>query len=226
MMIAAALLVAALAAQTGAPYRKIWFDQNFSHGNEGGWSFFGAPGHPLEVVESAGGNPGPFLHTICAGASCLDTFAPQLRTQLGAPSLFSGNWRARGVDALSVDIAIFHVDFSSAGRPLSVLLRSDPGTPGTFADDVVVYLVGPRNVPGPNGAWRRYGFPVPTASTGLPAGWVVQQGSGNPDADWNQVVTDVDQVTFFFGDPSFFFIFQQWEVGADSIRIRFDPLRW
>jgi hypothetical protein len=217
------LLAAALAPQSTSPHRRLWLEQDFTHGNGAGWSFFGAPGHPLEVIEASGGNPGAFLHTLCAGSSCLDTFAPQLRTPLGVPSVFTGNWRTRRVDAIGVDLAIFHVDFSSAGRPLSLVLRSDPGTPGSFADDVVVYLVGTRNVPMPNGHWRRYGFPVASASATLPAGWVVQQGSGNANADWNQVMTDVDQVTFFFGDPSFFFIFQQWELGADSIRIRLDP---
>lgn len=223
MTVTSLLLAAALAPQTVSTQRHVWIVEDFEHGREGGWSFFGAPGHPLEVVESTGGNPGAFVHTLCSGLNCLDTFAPMLRTELGVPSLFTGDWRARGVDALGVDLAIFHVDFSSGGRPLTLMLRSDPGTPANALDDVVVYRVGARNVPAPNGTWRRFDFRVPTASPTLPAGWVVQQGSGDPNADWNQVVADVDQVTFFFGDPSFFFIFQRWEVGADNVRIRLDP---
>jgi len=30
-------------------------------------------------------------------------------------------------------------------------------------------------------------------------------------------------VQFFYGDPTFFFIFQQWEVGADNVRIEGVP---
>jgi hypothetical protein len=33
------------------------------------------------------------------------------------------------------------------------------------------------------------------------------------------VIQNVSRVQFFYGDPTFFFIFQQWEVGADNIRI-------
>jgi hypothetical protein len=123
------------------------------------------------------------------------------------------------VSALGVDLAIFRVDFSADGRPLTLLLRHDPGTPDDPFDDTVVYQIGPRNVPPPNGQWRSYRFRVPSQSATLPRGWAVLQGSGDDDADWNTVIGSVDQVSYFFGDPTLFFIFQQWEVGADDLRI-------
>jgi hypothetical protein len=79
-----------------------------------------------------------------------------------------------------------------------------------------------RNIPAANGAWRRYDLRVPAASATLPAGWVVQQGTGDDDADCNTLIADVTQAGFFFGDPSFFFIFQQWDLGVDNVRIRLD----
>ncbi len=196
---------------------------SFERGNAGNWSFFGNPNNPVEVIEPSGGNPGAFLHSTCSGLACLDTFAPELRTQLGTSSIFTGDWRAKKIVAVGVDLAIFHVDFSSADRPLTLMLRHDPGTPGDVSDDVVVYRVGSKDIPPPNGEWRRFSFRIPSANTALPAGWLVLQGSGEDDADWNQVLTSVSQVSFFYGDPTFFFIFQQWELGVDNVRITADP---
>lgn len=221
-MILASLLLL-LAPQTPALGPGITRVEGFETGtNTGRWSFFGNPDNGIEVVEPSGGNPGAFLHSTCGGLGCLDTFAPELRTELGVDSLFTGNYRAKRVDALGVDLAIFHVDFSSAGRPLTLLLRHDPGTPGDTSDDTVVYRIGARNVPAPDGEWRTFRFRVPAQSTTLPGNWAVLQGSGNDDADWNLVIGDVSQAAFFFGDPTFFFIFQQWELGVDNLRIRLD----
>jgi len=222
MLLAAAL--ALVAFQTPAPAGKLTFVEDFeSAGFVGGWSFFGSPGNGIEIVEEGGGHPGRFLHSTCMGLGCLDTFAPELRTQVGVGSVFTGDYRAKGVDTLGVDLAVFGPPgVTTGGRPLTLILRNDGGTPGTVADDVVVYRVGARNIPAPDGAWRSYAFRVPSARATLPPGWQVLQGTGNDDADWNQVVGAVTQVGFFFGDPQFFFIFQQWELGVDSLRIRLD----
>ena len=224
MPLAALLFALSLPVQNPpvAQAPKLNFVETFAAGNAGRWSFFGNPDNPIEVIEAAGGNPGAFLHSTCSGLACLDTFAPQLRTELGVPSVFSGDYRSKGVRALGVDLAIFRVDFSSSGRPLTLMLTNDAGTPADPLDDVIVHLLGSRNVPQPDGSWHKYTFQVPSASPTLPAHWQVFQGSGNDDADWNQVITDVDQASFFFGDPQFFFIFQQWELGVDNMRIRLD----
>jgi len=220
-------LLASQGAPPHAPFAEVNVLETFDGGrNTGNWSFFGNPDNPIEVLESSGGNPGAFLHSTCQGLGCLDTFAPELRTELGVASVFTGDYRAKGVSSLGVDLAIFDVDFSSAGRPLTLMLRNDSGTPTDLSDDVVVYRVGSRNVPpadGSGGRWRRFHFRVPSASATLPASWRVLQGTGDDGADWNAVLEDVSQVAFFFGDPEFFFIFQQWELGVDNVRIGLDP---
>lgn len=223
-MLTALFALVLVALQTPAPAAKITFVEGFESGTRiGGWSFFGNPANSVEVVEPAGGNPGRFLHATCSGLACLDTFAPELRTQLGTSSVFTGDYRANGVTSLGVDLAVFGPPgVTTGGRPLTLILRNDAGTPGSAFDDVVVYRLGTRNIPAANGSWRSYDFRVPSAHTSLPAGWQVLQGSGNDDADWNQVVTAVSQAAFFFGDPQFFFIFQQWELGVDDLRIRLD----
>ena len=219
-MILASLLLL-LSPQTPALASKMTFVEGFETGtNTGRWSFFGNPDNPVEVIEPTGGNPGAFWHSTCTGLACLDTFAPELRTELGVDSIFTGDYRAKGVDSIGVDLALFDVDFSSAGRPLTLILRHDPGTPGDSSDDTVVYRLGTRNVPPPDGQWRTYRFHVPGQAVTLPPNWLVLQGSGNDDVDWNLVIGGVSQVGFFFGDPTFFFIFQQWEPGADNMRIR------
>ncbi len=186
------------------------FTETFDGGsNEGGWTY----GAPTEVIEATGGNPGAFLH-----ASGLDSFAPQPRTGFGVPSEFTGDYRARGIDAVGVDLILFAVDFSAEGRPLTVMLISDNDTPGDFSDDWAAYRIGPDNIPLVGEGWLSYGFEVPSAETSLPAGWqTIGFGPGSPPApDWNQVITDVTQLRFFYGDPALVFIFQMWEVGLDN----------
>ena len=226
MFTSCALLLAVLVsqAQSSAPSGKATFIEDFETGtNTGIWSYFGDPANFVEVLEADGGNPDKFLHATCAGLGCLDTFAPQLRTQEGVASIFTGDYRAKGVIALGVDLATFGPPFvTTAGRPLHLLLRHDPGTPDDPFDDVVVYRNGHRNIPSANGRWRRYSFRVPSDRTTLPPTWQVLQGTGDDDADWNLVIGDVSQVTYFYGDPQLFFIFQQWELGVDNLSIRLD----
>jgi hypothetical protein len=187
--------------------------------NIGRWSFFGDPANPIEVIERTGGNPGPWLHSTCSGLACLDTFAPQFRTMLGVRSVFTGNYRLKGVTSLGIDTEILGPSFVSTGsRPLTLVLFDDNGTPNEFGDDSAVYLKGP-NIPELGAGWQSYSYPVPSQATGLPAGWGIFQGQGTPDQVWNKVINGVDQVTFMYGDPELFYIFQQWEIGVDNVRI-------
>lgn len=223
-MIAITLFATALLLpQAQSP--KLTFTEGFETGsNTGSWSFFGDPTLGLEVIETSGGHPDAFWHSLCGqGLACLDTFAPQFRTQLGVDSIFTGDYRDQGVTTLGVDLAIFGpAGVTTEGRPLSLVLRSDGNTPDEFGDDVVVYRLGGANIPRENGNWRSYRFQVPSSRTTLPAGWHVLQGTGDAEADWNLVIQDVSQVEFFFGNPEFFFIFQQWELGVDNLSIRLD----
>lgn len=205
--IVAALLVAASAQ--GAT-TTVMFEDGV---NTGLWTY----GVGMSIP-SSGGNPGRYLRS-----DGLDTFAPQLRTQ--GSSIFTGDYRAAGVTALGVDLQTFAVDFSAAGRPLSLLLVSNNGTPGNSNDDYAAYIVGNSNIPVPGEGWKSFSFDVPSSSQALPAGWnFIQFGSQSPaNPDWNDVITGVDQVIFFYGDPEFFFIFQMWALGADNLSITTAP---
>lgn len=189
------------------------FAESFAGGgNAGAWSF----GGPNESIVGAGGFAGEYLQT--AG---IDTFAPQLATS--GSSTFTGDYRAAQVTSLGVDLRTFALDFpSSCQRPLSLVLDDDNGTPLNFADDVYVYFVGPDDIPCADGLWRSYTVDVPAQSTTLPPGWGVDPNwTGSADAAWSRVIANVTGVRWFFGDPTFFFIFQMWTVGADNPRIAF-----
>jgi hypothetical protein len=160
--------------------------------NVGGWSY----GGPSQSIQTTGGFTGAQLVT-----TGLDTFAPQLRTN-GA-SIYTGNYRTAGVTSLAVDLQTYHTDFPSCPRPLSLMLTNDNGTPGNPNDDFYVYYVD-----------------VPAASATMPSGWALDPNSVlAPNVAWNTIMQDVDRVTYFYGDPTFFFIFQMWTVGADNLRI-------
>jgi len=197
------------------------------HSNVGGWSYFGNPDNRIEVFEPQDGNPGAFIHATCDPATlrCLDTYAPQLRTQVGVSSIFTGDYRDKKVVMVGVDLVTFGPELvTTEARPLSLLLRNDNGTPSDWTDDVVAYWIGSRNIPHECGQFKEYVIEIPSQSTTLPKGWGIMPGygSGDDDADWNTAITNVTQITFFYGNPEMFFIFQQWELGFDNVAIWLD----
>lgn len=202
----------------------------FTNGNNSqGWTF----GSPNGFVDPNGG-PG---HEWFYHDTFLDTFAPQPRCDWapGAP-VFNGNWRDRNVTRIGIDLILFNVDFSAAGRPLTLMLVSDNGTPGNFDDDWAAYTMHAENVPLVGEGWKTYFFDVPIRETAPPDGgaprdagcdgvfavWqTIGFGPNSPaNPDWNALLRSVSQVRFFYGDPEFFFIFQAWDLGMDNISIR------
>jgi hypothetical protein len=211
-MVQAATLGLALAL-AAAPALAETFTETFDGGsNVGGWTF----GTGNEVIEAGGGNPGAYLHD-----TFVDTFAPQPRTS--QPSIFTGDLRQLGVSRIGIDLITFSVDFSAEGRPLTLMLISDQGTPANFDDDWAAYFMGPSNIPLPGEGWISYSFDVPSQETSLPAGWatVAFGPSSPPEPDWNQVITNVAELRFFYGDPTMFFIFQGWNLGLDNPTISY-----
>jgi hypothetical protein len=201
------LATAAHAQQCGATHVD-----DFAAQNQGAWRW----GGPFESIAPTGGFPAAHLVSID-----LDTFAPMLETT--GSSIFTGDYRAQGVTALAVDLQSFGIDFpTSCQRPLSLVLENDNGTPGNPFDDLYVYFVMALDVPCVDGLWHSYSVAVPAQSATLPTGWNVDPNFGGaPNSAWNQVITSVSRVRWFFGDPTFFFIFQMWDIGADNPSISF-----
>jgi hypothetical protein len=194
--------------------------------NEGNWGF-ACPG---SFIDDDGGNPGPFLRM-----NNLEIFAPMPRTCRAEPSMFRGDYRKEKVFALSADLKTFSVSFTTDERPLTLVLVNHAGTPGDVTDDLFVFYVGKENIPpvsaeAASNGWGHYQFTVPSDSTELPhprsaaegePGWVAAVGevfapAEDPDAVWNTVIRNVDEVIFWWHDPRYFAIFQMWDVGMDN----------
>ncbi|MGI8924085.1 MAG: PEP-CTERM sorting domain-containing protein [Fimbriimonadales bacterium] len=73
--------------------------------------------------------------------------------------------------------------------------------------------------------WKSLSFNIDSSSNTLPTGWLtIALGPNSPqNPDWNDVITDVDQLGYSRGDPEFFFIFQMWEIGMDNNGIQMVP---
>ncbi|HWN68414.1 MAG TPA: hypothetical protein VNM90_12315 [Haliangium sp.] len=207
-----------------APYIDI-VKETFSDGsNQGNWGF-GCPG---DVFDDGGGNPGPFRRM-----TNLEVFAPMARNCGAQPSVFTGDYRKEKVFALSVDFKTFSASYTTDERPLTLVLVNHAGTPDDISDDLYVFYVGKENIPTEStsaGGWVRYQFSVPSDSPILPRprsaaegepGWVATVGevfvpAEDPDAVWNTVIQQVDEVVFWWHDPRYFAIFQMWDVGMDN----------
>jgi hypothetical protein len=192
-------LVAFLAAPAFATGTVVPFDNSV---NVGGWTF-----GPPNNFHSSGGNPGWWM------GAAPDTFAPQLRTTR-AHSPFVGDWRSNKIVSLGVDLMTVSTQFFES-RPLSVVLTGGSGCK--------IYFLGSSLVPQAGAGWKKFDFKIASQSLTMPAGWAVLDGCSDPDSAWNAVITDVTEVNFFYGDPTFFFIFDIWDVGADNPRIFSDP---
>jgi len=186
------------------------YTESFEGTNVGGWTWgFG------DTVPAFGGNPGAYLRT-----NGLDTFAPTPRTTTAANE-FTGDYRARGVTSVGVDLKTDFAAFGTGGRPCTLMLIHDNGTPGTQLDDTAAYFMG-SNIPAEGAGWISYDYDVPSQETDLPSGWLLLNmgDSGAPaNHTWEQVMQSVSRVQFFYGNPTYFFIFQQWTLGMDNVRI-------
>ena len=206
-----ASIIVLVALATAARAHAQSYTETFTNGsNVGAWTF----GNAADTIETMGGNPGYYLHN-----PNVDTFAPQPRTGTGVQSAFIGDYRTRRVALLEVDLKTLSTQFPFA-RPLSLILDNDAGTPADPTDDCSVYVVTDQFVPQVAEGWKHFSVPVPSQFTTLPPGWnVLGNCIGTPDAAWNAVIADVDRVRWFYGDPTFFFIFDIWDVGMDNARV-------
>jgi hypothetical protein len=210
----ASLSAAVVSALFGAAHAGSTAETFENGSNPSAWTWgFG------NSLPTSGGNPGGYLRT-----DGLDTFAPQPRPT--APTTpFVGDYRDAGVTCIGVDLITFAVDFSADGRPLTLMLIHDNDTPGDPFDDTAAYFMHAQNVPLVGQGWMSYDFDVPADQTTLPAGWVLLNlgDSGAPAIhSWDQVIQHVSRMQFFYGNPEFFFIFQQWSLGLDNARICID----
>lgn len=200
------------AAQSGGPSTATFVESFDTGGNVGGWTF----GNSYESIRQDGARSGYYLRNVF-----LDAIAPAPHTAAGVASAFTGDYRQRGVTLVGVDFRIFRVDFTAAGRQMSVILINDGGTPLDPGDDCGVYTIGPKMLPRPGKLWRSFDFVVPSQLPVMPPQWsrFGRCDTQTDDEVWNKVIADVDRLAFFAGDPGLIYIFQVWDVGIDNPRI-------
>lgn len=221
--VAVALVAGALAGLALAAVLQVTVVETFESGtNEGAWTF----GTGNEYFVDADGNPGRYLRD-----SSLVSFTPRASTSFGVESAFTGDYRARGVQSVGIDLAIASVSGTVSTRRLTLILLNDNGTPFDLADDWGAYTVTDLPLP-PTGViglttapmdilqWVSYDIPVPSRSNSLPDGWVwISRNFVRAGGGWSRLMREVDHVGFEFGDPAQLYPLFNWDVAMDNPRI-------
>ena len=189
--------------------------------NEGGWTW----GTGNEYFLDFNGNPGRYLRE-----SHLVTFTPRASTSFGVRSVFTGDYHARNVASVGIDMAIASVDLNVSSRRVTLILLNDNATPDDLRDDWGAFTVTdlqlpPTGVAGITGEsdilqWASYDIPVPTQSGTLPAGWSwIARNELRRNGSWARLMRDVDHVGFILGDPAQLYPLGVWDVALDNPRI-------
>ena len=169
-----------------------------------GWSWGVGPN---EWIELTGGNPGAYLH----GDICCPYWPYAFNT-----SSFVGNYQYFGIASLGIDLLTLQNYASldpTGGRRLALMLLNDNDTP-RVADDWGAFVLG-SDAPTVGAGWLSYDFLVLAQETALPPGWNMWHTTVNT---WAELIQDVDEVRFIFGDPTLNYVESSWVVGMDNVR--------
>jgi len=211
------------------------FVETFDNGsNEGGWSF--ATTH-YPIIETTGGNPDWYVHD-----PDVQSFAPHPETKLGVESIFTGDYKARNVISVGIDLRSFWYYQDISSRYLTLFLMNDNGTPYDVTDDWGAYIIGDvkvpskyvpmkavatamatDNVPG----WVSYDFDINAQAVGMPRGWKswrnsTVKGKKPTSYKWSDLMQDVSYVRFYYGDPTTYYIIDDYDLGLDNPRISWE----
>jgi len=161
------------------------------------------------TVQTTGGNPGGYMEFLQLSAQFDVWF---FHPANGTPD-WTGDYRAKAVDEFTFDFRYDNAGGAPFGMCLNLVLCDDMGTPEVTDDYMAVAPYDPltHSFAGfgaaiPAGSWTAVSFPIDSASTTIPTGWTIQglggtYGSGDDDADWNAIITDVDYVAVVNGNP-------------------------
>jgi len=216
------LIVLACLTLAAVPALADTFTEGFDGGsNVGEWTF----GNDADTIESEGGNPGYWLHN-----DYINSFAAIFRSDYYG-AMYTGNYVEMGVTQISGDF-ITPTGNSVQYIPFALLLRNTFGTPNDVEDDVYVYWVDESVwCPQVGEGWTHYDFTIPSDFVGapgeLPAGWMGGSYFSGPDwfpedRTWQEVISSVDLVEFWWFHPAWFGIFRWWDVGADNVTIIYE----
>lgn len=155
-----------------------------------------------------GGHPGSFLYVEHSIANTIE----------GGSDLFHGDYRARQVLAIGLDLRSYALAFDNPDTPpVSLVLVDDKGT-ADAKDDVLLYKVGPK-FPLPEQGWVHYRFDIPAQEEQLPQGWALHTFGTHSDDSWAKSITHITSVSFVFGDPTYATIENDQTMGLDNVSI-------
>jgi hypothetical protein len=216
---AAAILLCAGAAQAS-------FTETYEPGTAdvGNWLTVTSDNAP-RVIETSGGSPGGYLRSqasraVPSWATASTRYQPGYDDEFKRDSVYTGDWTGAGVTSLSMDLNVFSYGAWTADRALTLELQGwDAKTdmPSFDATLTIVELPEPLS-PG----WNHYSFAIDAASKVIPTGWVVTREDGTPatDADWSQMLHQVDMVAVEYGKPGYFYpSLGVWDMGIDNVDI-------
>jgi hypothetical protein len=157
-----------VAAPNGQCKKQTVFTENFTGGvaaSDGNWW------HHFNITANQKGKNKDYVYS-----GELFTFWPRARTEINAPSEFHGNYAARGVTSIEIQLATVAApqlrDFTALSPTL--ILVNDSGTPKDITDDCAVFFQSGEaipeldpNVPGKVN-WTNYTFDIPSDSASLP----------------------------------------------------------
>jgi hypothetical protein len=213
-----ALILTALAPATLAQVVETTLAESFEDGsNQGGWRWFSSNGPPL--LFEIGGNPGAYL----TATQYTSPGASIRTTEAGSP--FTGDWRAAGMTSIGVDFASFLLQ-EDIGNPefdayrFTVFIGNDAGTPGNFWDDTSYYFKTDEFLPLVGEGWLSYDIAMPSQADAVPAGWQHYVWPPEPEPmSWPELMSDVSYTWLMYNDPNGFYIFANWILGADNVRV-------
>jgi hypothetical protein len=217
--LAAICLTASLAGWAQAAEVPVTTVETFDTGtNQGNWTWGTGNEYFVET------NPGRYLRD-----PSLVTYIPRASTDFGGQSVFTGDYRARKVSSVGIDMAIASVNGNVSGRKVTLILLNDNGTPGDLEDDWGAYTVTdlpipPTGIIGVTGGdilnWAGYDIPVESQSMTLPEGWSwISRNYQRRNGSWARLMRDVDHVGFILGDPALRYPLFSWDVALDNPRI-------
>lgn len=192
----------AIAMCCGAAQASIYADE-FEGSNPSGWEWAAADSQ----LQATGGNPDGQLHGLSWGFNY-----PELRTTMGSTTPFHGDYRAAGVDGISMDLATYYAP--------SWTLDGQYGFTGTLilsGQGMAAAVPMNAHMLDSHAGWHTISVAIPSAETSTPAGWYDYWGGLN----WNTLITGVEQVDILYYDG--FGTGMDYEVGVDNITLTPEP---
>ena len=207
-VIPAVTLAVLVTLGTTATEATTYTDDFEGGANDSGWTYTGGN----TILEAAGGNPDGWLK----GDYVSGFTSPKVRTTVGAPTPFHGDYAAASVSSISVDaIHIanqYGLDISGYGMTGALYLRDN---------DTGMIAVSALQVPefgNPIAVWFSVDIPIDSQAASTPAGWSDAAGGLN----WPTLMQGVDEVELNWFDPDWVTIGATYLVGVDNMSISYE----